>query len=40
MWSVAMTDFFQMIIIMVGLLIVGYYVTGLLPDGGNVATVV
>jgi Na+/proline symporter len=40
MWSVAMTDFFQMIIIMVGMVIVGYYVTGLLPDGGGVMTVV
>lgn len=26
MWSVAMTDFFQMIIIMVGLLLVAWYV--------------
>ncbi|MFB0965124.1 MAG: hypothetical protein QMC36_05570 [Patescibacteria group bacterium] len=33
MWSVAMTDFFQMIIIMVGMLIVGAYVADLVPQG-------
>jgi SSS family solute:Na+ symporter len=33
MWSVAMTDFFQMIIIVLGMLYVGYIVTGQL-DGG------
>lgn len=40
MWSVAMTDFFQMIIIMVGMLIVGYYVSGIVPDGGGMMAVV
>lgn len=37
MWSVAMTDFFQMIIIMVGMLLVAWYVSG---DAGGVTTVV
>lgn len=33
MWSIAMTDFFQMTIIMVGMLIVGYFVSGMVPGG-------
>ncbi len=33
MWSVAMTDFFQMIIIVLGMLYVGYIVTGQLEGG-------
>jgi len=40
MWSIALTDFFQMMIIVVGMIVVGYYVTGLLPDNGNVFTVI
>jgi SSS family solute:Na+ symporter len=33
MWSVAMTDFFQMAIIMIGMLIVGYVISGMVPGG-------
>ncbi len=33
MWSVAMTDFFQMAVIMAGMLIVGYFVAGMVPGG-------
>ena len=33
MWSVALTDFFQMIIIVLGMLYVGYIVTGQLEGG-------
>ena len=40
MWSIALTDFLQMTIIVIGMLAVGYYVTGLLPDNGNVMTVI
>lgn len=38
MWSVAMTDFVQMIVIVVGMLFVGYVVTGKI-DGGAVAVI-
>lgn len=38
MWSVAMTDFMQMIVIVVGMLFVGYVVTGKV-DGGAAAVV-
>lgn len=37
MWSVAMTDFFQMIIIMVGMLLVAWYLSG---DAGGVTNIV
>lgn len=40
MWSIALTDFLQMMIIVVGMIVVGYYVMGLLPDNGNVLTVI
>lgn len=34
MWSVALTDFFQMIIIVVGMLIAAFFVTSLPGAGG------
>jgi SSS family solute:Na+ symporter len=38
MWSVAMTDFFQMIIIVVGLLYIAYVVSGLAGGAGQVVS--
>ncbi len=40
MWSIALTDFLQMTIIIIGMLIVGYYITELLPNNGTVLTVI
>ncbi len=36
MWPVALTDFFQMIIIVVGMLYIGWVVSGYAGDVGNV----
>lgn len=39
MWSVALTDFFQMIIIVVGMAIAAFFVTSL-PGVGGMGTVI
>lgn len=39
MWSVAMTDFFQMIIIVIGMIFAAWYVTNL-PGAGGMTNVI
>lgn len=40
MLSVAVLDFVQMIVVMAGMLFIGYVISGLIPNGGGVAAVV